>query len=314
MYDFIENEVLPKVGVDSDSYWSGFEKVIKEFTPRNKALLETRDKIQAQIDEWHLQHPAKDGEIDYPAYKTFLQEIGYLLPEGDDFTVSTENVDDEIAHIAGPQLVVPVRNARYALNATNARWGSLYDALYGTDVISSDNGQEAGGSYNPTRGAAVVAYAKAFLDEHFTLASGSYNDVTSFKVIDGKLEVVQGDSSTELKDTAKFVGYVGEADSPSGILLKNNGLHAEIQIDSNHPVGKDDPANIKDVLLESAMTAIQDCEDSVAAVDAEEKVEVYRNWLGLMNGDLQETFEKVAKPVLANKTQIVNIIHLMAVS
>ncbi|HBD04695.1 MAG TPA: malate synthase G, partial [Psychrobacter sp.] len=295
LYDFIENEVLPKVGVDSDSYWSGFEKVIKEFTPRNKALLETRDKIQAQIDEWHLQHPAKDGEIDYPAYKAFLKEIGYLLPEGDDFTVSTENVDDEIAHIAGPQLVVPVRNARYALNATNARWGSLYDALYGTDVISSDNGQEASGSYNPTRGAAVVAYAKAFLDEHFTLASGSYNDVTSFKVIDGKLEVVQGDSSTELKDTAKFVGYVGEADSPSGILLKNNGLHAEIQIDSNHPVGKDDPANIKDVLLESAMTAIQDCEDSVAAVDAEEKVEVYRNWLGLMNGDLQETFEKGGK-------------------
>ncbi|MGB2082534.1 MAG: malate synthase G, partial [Psychrobacter sp.] len=209
--------------------------------------------------------------------------------------VDTKNVDDEIAHIAGPQLVVPVRNARYALNATNARWGSLYDALYGTDVISSDNGQEAGGSYNPTRGAAVVAYAKAFLDEHFTLASGSYNDVTGFKVVDGKLEVVQGDSSTELKDTAKFVGFVGDAEAPTGVLLKNNGLHAEIQIDSNHPVGKDDPANIKDVLLESAMTAIQDCEDSVAAVDAEEKVEVYRNWLGLMNSDLQETFEKGGK-------------------
>ncbi|WP_114700490.1 malate synthase G [Psychrobacter proteolyticus] len=295
LYDFIENEVLPKVGVDSDDYWSGFEKVIKEFTPRNKALLETRDKIQAQIDQWHLDNPAKDGEIDYPAYKTFLQEIGYLLPEGEAFTVDTKNVDDEIAHIAGPQLVVPVRNARYALNATNARWGSLYDALYGTDVISSDNGQEAGGSYNPTRGAAVVAYAKAFLDEHFTLASGSYNDVTGFKVVDGKLEVVQGDSSTELKDTAKFVGFVGDAEAPTGVLLKNNGLHAEIQIDSNHPVGKDDPANIKDVLLESAMTAIQDCEDSVAAVDAAEKVEVYRNWLGLMNSDLQETFEKGGK-------------------
>ncbi|GAF54107.1 LOW QUALITY PROTEIN: malate synthase G [Psychrobacter sp. JCM 18900] len=295
LYDFIENEVLPKVGVDSDDYWSGFEKVIKEFTPRNKALLETRDKIQAQIDQWHLDNPAKNGEIDYPAYKTFLQEIGYLLPEGEAFTVDTKNVDDEIAHIAGPQLVVPVRNARYALNATNARWGSLYDALYGTDVISSDNGQEAGGSYNPTRGAAVVAYAKAFLDEHFTLASGSYNDVTGFKIIDGKLEVVQGDSSTELKDTAKFVGFVGDAEAPTGVLLKNNGLHAEIQIDSNHPVGKDDPANIKDVLLESAMTAIQDCEDSVAAVDAEEKVEVYRNWLGLMNSDLQETFEKGGK-------------------
>ncbi|MGP9544572.1 malate synthase G [Psychrobacter sp. AOP7-B1-25] len=295
LYDFIENEVLPKVGVDSDDYWSGFEKVIKEFTPRNKALLETRDKIQAQIDQWHLDNPAKDGEIDYPAYKTFLQEIGYLLPEGEAFTVDTKNVDDEIAHIAGPQLVVPVRNARYALNATNARWGSLYDALYGTDVISSDNGQEAGGSYNPTRGAAVVAYAKAFLDEHFALVSGSYNDVTGFKVVDGKLEIVQGDSSTELQDTAKFVGFVGDAEAPTGVLLKNNGLHAEIQIDSSHPVGKDDPANIKDVLLESAMTAIQDCEDSVAAVDAEEKVEVYRNWLGLMNSDLQETFEKGGK-------------------
>ena len=243
----------------------------------------------------HLDNPAQEGKIDYPAYKTFLKEIGYLLPEGDDFTVTTENVDDEIAHIAGPQLVVPVRNARYALNATNARWGSLYDALYGTDVISDDNGQEATGGYNPKRGAAVVAYAKAFLDEHFTLASGSYNDVTGFNVVDGALEVVQGDSSTHLKDTSKFVGYVGEAMSPTGILLKNNGLHAEIQIGSEHPVGRDDPANIKDILLESAMTAIQDCEDSVAAVDAEEKVEVYRNWLGLMNSDLQETFEKGGK-------------------
>ena len=295
MFDFIENEVLPKVGVDSDSYWSGFEKVIKEFTPRNKALLATRAKIQQQIDQWHLDNPAKNGDIDYPAYKAFLQEIGYLLPEGDDFKVSTQNVDDEIAHIAGPQLVVPVRNARYALNATNARWGSLYDALYGTDVISDENGQEAKGGYNPTRGAAVVAYAKKFLDENFALASGSYTDATGFKVVDGKLEVVQGDSSTELKDAAQFAGFVGEAESPTGILLKNNNLHAEIQIDGSHPVGKDDLANIKDVLLESAITAIQDCEDSIAAVDAEEKVEVYRNWFGLMNGDLQETFEKGGK-------------------
>jgi len=295
LYDFIENEVLPKVGVDSDSYWSGFEKVIKAFTPRNKALLATRDEMQAKIDQWHLDHPAKDGTIDYPKYKTFLQDIGYLLPEGDDFTVTTDNVDDEIAHIAGPQLVVPVRNARYALNATNARWGSLYDALYGTDVISDDKGQEAKGGYNPKRGAAVVAYAKKFLDEHFALASGLYNDVTGFNVVDGKLEIAQGTSSTQLQDSAKFVGYVGDANSPSGILLKNNKLHAEIQIDSNHPIGKDDPASIKDVLLESAITAIQDCEDSIAAVDAGEKVEVYRNWLGLMNGDLQETFEKGGK-------------------
>ena len=192
MYDFIENEVLPKVGVDSESYWSGFEKVVKEFTPRNKALLATRDEMQKQIDQWHLDNPTSSGEVDFAKYKQFLQEIGYLLPEGEDFQVSTENVDEEIAHIAGPQLVVPVRNARYALNATNARWGSLYDALYGTDVISDENGQEAKGGYNPTRGAAVVAYAKQFLDENFALASGSYTEVTGFEVVDGKLQITQG--------------------------------------------------------------------------------------------------------------------------
>ena len=295
MYDFIENEVLPKVGVDSESYWSGFEKVVKEFTPRNKALLATRDEMQKQIDQWHLDNPTNSGEVDFAKYKQFLQEIGYLLPEGEDFQVSTENVDEEIAHIAGPQLVVPVRNARYALNATNARWGSLYDALYGTDVISDENGQEAKGGYNPTRGAAVVAYAKAFLDEHFALASGSYTEVTGFEVVDGKLQITQGDNSTELKDAEQFAGYMGEASSPTAVLLKNNNLHAEIQIDKDSPIGKDDAAGIKDVLLESAITAIQDGEDSIAAVDAEEKVEVYRNWFGLMNGDLQETFEKGGK-------------------
>ena len=295
LYDFIENEVLPKVDVDSDQYWSGFEKAIQEFTPRNKALLATRDEMQAKIDQWHLDHPTKNGEIDTAAYKQFLKDIGYLLPEGEDFKVTTKNIDDEIAHIAGPQLVVPVRNARYALNATNARWGSLYDALYGTDVISNENGQEAKGGYNPKRGAAVVAYAKAFLDDSFALAAGSYNDVTGFAVIDGSLQITQGDSHTQLQDQSQFVGYVGEADAPTGILLKHNNLHAEIQIDANHAVGKDDPAHIKDVLLESAITAIQDCEDSIAAVDAEEKVEVYHNWFGLMNGDLQETFEKGGK-------------------
>ena len=269
--------------------------MVKRFTPRNKALLATRDDLQAKIDAWHLEHPAKNGEIDYPVYKQFLQDIGYLLPEGDDFTVTTENVDDEIAQIAGPQLVVPVRNARYALNATNARWGSLYDALYGTDVISEDNGQEKTREYNPARGAAVVAYAKQFLDDNFPLAAGSYHDVTGFSVVDGALQVVQGDTNTALKDAAQFAGYVGDSDGPSAILLKNNNLHAEIQIDAQNTIGKDDPANIKDVLLESAITAIQDCEDSVAAVDAEEKVEVYRNWFGLMNGDLQETFEKNGK-------------------
>lgn len=295
MYDFIENEVLPTVGVDSDSYWSGFEKIVKEFTPRNKALLATRAKLQKQIDQWHLDHPAVKGTIDYPLYKEFLQEIGYLLPEGDDFQVSTENVDIEITDIAGPQLVVPVKNARYALNANNARWGSLYDALYGTDVISEDKGQEPVGAYNPKRGAAVVAYAKQFLDEHFTLASGSFTDVTGFSIADGKLQIAQGDSSTELVDTCKFVGYVGQEQSPSAILLKNNNLHVEIQIDANSPIGKDDPAHIKDVILESAISAIQDFEDSVAAVDADGKVNVYRNWLGLMNGDLEESFEKNGK-------------------
>ena len=295
MYDFIENEVLPTVGVDSESYWAGFEKVVKELTPRNKALLVTRDELQAKIDQWHLDHPAKNGEIDYPVYKQFLKDIGYLLPEGDDFLVSTGNVDKEITDIAGPQLVVPVKNGRYALNATNARWGSLYDALYGTDVISEDNGQETTRAYNPKRGAAVVAYAKNFLDENFTLASGSYSDVTDFDVIDGKLVLTQGNSHTTLKDPSKFVGYVGEASSPTGILLKNHNLHVEIQIDANNPIGKDDPAFIKDVLLESAISVIQDCEDSVAAVDADGKVKVYRNWLGLMNGTLEDTFKKDGK-------------------
>ena len=251
--------------------------------------------MQAKIDQWHLDHPAKGGEIDYPLYKQFLIDIGYLLPEGDDFKVSTENVDKEITDIAGPQLVVPVKNARYALNANNARWGSLYDALYGTDVISADNGQENTGGYNPKRGAAVVAYAKKFLDDNFTLASGSYEEVTGFAVVDGKLEIAQGDSHTQLKDISKFVGYTGDKSSPTVILLENNNLHVEIQIDANNIIGKDDPAHIKDVILESAISVIQDCEDSVAAVDADGKVAVYRNWLGLMNGDLQESFTKNGK-------------------
>ncbi|WP_227431203.1 malate synthase G [Psychrobacter sp. I-STPA6b] len=295
LFDFIEKEVLPRVDVDSDSYWSGFESVVKNFTPRNKALLAVRDDMQSKIDQWHLDNPAQQGEVDFAKYKQFLTDLGYLLPEGEDFQVSTENVDAEIASTPGPQLVVPVRNARYALNAANARWGSLYDALYGTDMIDEADGKEKGKGYNPKRGAEVVAYAKNFLDEHFTLQQGKYSDVTGFSVVDGQLNIAQGDTSTSLKNPEKFAGYVGSAESPTGILLKNNNLHVEIQIDANHPVGKDDPANIKDVLLESAITAIQDCEDSVAAVDAEEKVEAYRNWFGLMNGDLSETFSKGGK-------------------
>lgn len=295
LYDFIQNEVLPEVGIDSDNYWRDFEKIVQEFQPRNKALLAKRDELQSKIDDWHAQNPAKDGTFDKEKYTQFLKDIGYIVPEGDDFTITTQNVDDEIATIAGAQLVVPVRNARYALNAANARWGSLYDALYGTDVIDETNGAEKGKGYNPTRGAEVVKYAKNFLDKNFALASGNYADVTGFAVENGKLVIRQGDTTTELKETAKFVGFVGDTANPTGILLKNNGLHAEIQIDPNSPIGKDDPAGIKDVLMESAVTTIQDCEDSVAAVDAEEKVEVYRNWFGLMKGDLKDTFEKNGK-------------------
>lgn len=295
LYNFIANEVTPVVGIDNEKYWQEFEKIVKAFQPRNKALLAKRDEIQAQIDDWHDNNPASNGQIDKAAYTQFLKDINYIVPEGDDFLVETQNVDDEIAHIAGPQLVVPVRNARYALNAANARWGSLYDALYGTDVIDETNGAEKGKGYNPVRGAEVVKYAKNFLDANFALAEGKYADVTGFKVEDGKLVILQGDKTTSLAQPEKFAGFLGDAANPTGILLKNNGLHAEIQIDPSSHVGKDDPAGIKDVLMEAAVTTIQDCEDSVAAVDAEEKVEVYRNWFGLMKGDLKDTFEKNGK-------------------
>lgn len=295
LYNFIANEVTPVVGIDNEKYWQEFEKIVKAFQPRNKALLAKRDEIQTQIDDWHAKNPASNGQIDKAAYTQFLKDINYIVPEGDDFLVETQNVDDEIAHIAGPQLVVPVRNARYALNAANARWGSLYDALYGTDVIDETNGAEKGKGYNPVRGAEVVKYAKNFLDSNFALAEGQYADVTGFKVEDGKLVIRQGDKTTSLAQSEKFAGFLGDAANPTGILLKNNGLHAEIQIDPSSHVGKDDPAGIKDVLMEAAVTTIQDCEDSVAAVDAEEKVEVYRNWFGLMKGDLKDTFEKNGK-------------------
>nr|WP_313060734.1 malate synthase G [Moraxella sp. CTOTU49097] len=295
LYNFIANEVTPVVGIDNEKYWQEFEKIVKAFQPRNKALLAKRDEIQTQIDDWHDNNPASNGQIDKAAYTQFLKDINYIVPEGDDFLVETQNVDDEIAHIAGPQLVVPVRNARYALNAANARWGSLYDALYGTDVIDETNGAEKGKGYNPVRGAEVVKYAKNFLDANFALAEGKYADVTGFKVEDGKLVILQGDKTTSLAQPEKFAGFLGDAANPTGILLKNNGLHAEIQIDPSSHVGKDDPAGIKDVLMEAAVTTIQDCEDSVAAVDAEEKVEVYRNWFGLMKGDLKDSFEKNGK-------------------
>ncbi|KGT47687.1 MULTISPECIES: malate synthase G [Acinetobacter] len=291
LYDFIENEALPGSGLNSDTYWKNFEQVVVDLSPKNKALLAKRDDIQAKIDEWH-----RNNKFELQAYKAFLTEIGYLLPEVEDFQITTENVDDEIAQIAGPQLVVPVRNARYSLNAANARWGSLYDALYGFDVISEEDGAEKGKGYNPKRGEKVIAFAKNFLDETFPLAQGSHADATKYAVEGNKLIVTLKDgSTTTVADASKFVGYNGDAAAPSEIVLKNNGLHALIQIDATSPIGQTDAAGVKDVILEAAVTTIQDLEDSVAAVDAEEKVEGYRNWLGLMRGTLEESIEKNGK-------------------
>jgi malate synthase len=294
LYDFIENEALAGTGVDSATYWKNFEQVVTDLTPKNKELLAKREALQAQIDEWHRANPG----FDKTAYQAFLREIGYIVPEGEDFQITTENVDDEIAQLAGAQLVVPVRNARYALNAANARWGSLYDALYGTDVISEEDGAEKSKGYNPVRGNQVIAFAKNFLDKTFALENGSHADATKYAIDATKLVVSLKDGSTTgLKNTAQLVGYNGDATSPNEVLLKNNGLHVVIQIDANSPVGQTDAAGVKDLLVEAAVTTIQDLEDSVAAVDAEEKVEGYRNWLGLIKGDLQESFQKGGKTV-----------------
>ena len=295
LHDLVANEIAPGTGVEPDHFWTQLETILADLAPRNKALLAKRDEIQKTIDAWHLER--KGAKIDLNEYKDFLKEIDYLLPEGEDFKVGTANVDEEIAHIAGPQLVVPVRNARFALNAANARWGSLYDALYGTDMISDEGGAEKGGAYNPKRGDKVIAWARDFLDQYFPLANGSHKDSTGYAIVDGKLVVRLKDGDSGLKDASQLQGYRGDAGNPDGVLLKHNNLHAEIQIDDQHPIGAEDPAHVKDVLMESAITTIQDCEDSVAAVDAEEKVEVYRNWLGLMKGDLSESFEKGGKRV-----------------
>ena len=288
---FLRSEVLPGLDLSEEHFWISLEKIINEFSPKNKTLLGVRESMQEQIDAWHLANPGQEKNLDI--YKNFLKEIGYLLEEGGDFKITTENVDPEIASIAGPQLVVPVMNARFALNAANARWGSLYDALYGTDMISEENGASRAGAYNPVRGEKVIEFAKKFLDKNFAVNNASYTDVNSFNVKNGLLEIsLLNGETTNLLDNDQFQGYQGSAEQPSGVLLKNNGLHAEIQIDPDHSVGATDPAGIKDVLLESAITTIQDCEDSVAAVDGEDKVTVYRNWLGLMKGDLKETFIK----------------------
>lgn len=291
LFQFINNEVLPGTGINDQAFWNGFSAIVSELTPKNRHLLKKRDEMQQKIDDWHKEH-----SFDFDQYKAFLKEIGYIESESDDFKVATENVDEEIALQAGPQLVVPVNNARYAINAANARWGSLYDALYGTDAIPETKGAEKKGSYNPVRGEKVIAFARRFLDEAAPLAQGSHAESASYVVQDGELVVTLMDGSqTRLKNKQQLQGVQGEAAAPSAILLKNNGLHFEIQIDKNDPIGQTDAAGIKDILMEAALSTIMDCEDSVAAVDAEDKVLVYRNWLGLIKGSLSCSFVKNGK-------------------
>ena len=289
--DFLENEVLEGLDISKEHFWSAFEKIINEFSPRNKALLDKREDIQSQIDSWHIDR--KDMDFNPEEYKTFLTDIGYIAERSKDFSISTDNVDPEIKTIAGPQLVVPVMNARFALNAANARWGSLYDALYGTDVISEEDGAEKVGGYNPLRGDKVIDFAKNFLDETVPLEQGSFKDVLGFEFVDGDIHVLLPDlGKVSLKNPSQYIGYKDNGNDSYDLLFKNNNLHFEIQIDPGHPIGQTDKAGIKDILMESAITTIQDCEDSVAAVDGEDKAAVYRNWLGLMKGDLKESFDK----------------------
>ncbi|MGM0571906.1 malate synthase G [Marinobacter sp.] len=291
LFDFVNNEAIPGTGVDADKFWAEFDRIVHELAPRNKELLAKRDDIQEKMDGWYRNRKGQPFNMD--EYKSFLKEIGYLVDEPGEFKISTSNVDPEIATMAGPQLVVPVMNGRFALNAANARWGSLYDALYGTDVISEEGGAQKGPGYNPVRGAKVIEFARNLLDESAPLASGSHKDAAKYQVEGGKLVVkLQNGDTTGLKDEAGFVGYTGSESEPTGILLVKNGMHFEIQIDASHPIGQDDGAHVKDVLMESALTTIMDCEDSVAAVDADDKALAYRNWLGLMKADLEESFQK----------------------
>ena len=294
LHGFIEG-ALPGTGVSAERFWSGLAGIVADLSPRNARLLGTRDDMQRKIDAWHESHAARP--IDQDAYEAYLHEIGYLLPEPEPFTVETDGVDAEIASIAGPQLVVPVMNARYALNAANARWGSLYDALYGTDALPDEGASARGTAYNPARGKLVVARAKQLLDDAAPLMDGSHADATGYSVSDGLLKVAIASGSTNLRERGAFIGYLGEAKSPTAVLLRHNGIHLEIRIDRNHPIGGTDPAGVADLVLESAITTIQDCEDSVAAVDAEDKVAVYGNWLGLMRGDLSADLEKGGKVI-----------------
>ena len=294
LHQFIETEVLPGTGISSEQFWTGFDALVHDLAPRNRELLAERDRLQVELDRWHAANP---GPIkDMPAYRGFLEQIGYLVPDPGAVKATTANVDDELAVQAGPQLVVPILNARYALNAANARWGSLYDALYGTDAISEADGCERGKGYNPVRGAKVIAYARNVLDQAAPLANGSHKDATKYAVVNGVLHVTLGSGQvTPLRDPAAFVGYQGEAASPSAVLLVHHGLHLEIRIDRSTPIGKDDPAGVADLVLESALSTILDLEDSVAAVDDEDKVLAYRNWLGILKGTLTEEVSKGGK-------------------
>jgi malate synthase len=296
LYQLVNEQVIPGTGVDSDKFWADFESILNDLGPRNAELLAIREDFQSQIDQWH---ETRAGQAhDASAYRQFLQDIGYLVPAGDSFSITTENVDDEICSIAGPQLVVPITNARYSLNAANARWGSLYDALYGNDVISEEGGADKGPGYNAVRGAKVIAYGRDLLDQSTPLAGGSHHDAVAYAIDNGALSVTLKNADVvSLERPEQLLGYLGDAKKPESILLKNNGLHIEIQFDANHYVGQDDAAGIKDLYLESAISTIQDCEDSVATVDAEDKCTAYSNWLGLMKGDLTDSFEKGGKTI-----------------
>ena len=297
IYDLVEKDIIPGTGVDKEAFWQSFASVISTFAPVNRELLAKRDSLQAQIDAWHQQHSGQP--VDQKSYKAFLQEIGYLVPVGDDFSITTENVDPEITSQAGPQLVVPVMNARFALNAANSRWGSLYDALYGTDVLPETDGAEKTAGYNPVRGAKAIEYGRKFLDQSVPLASGSHRDAKEYAISGGNLKaILSNGDEIALADPSQLAGYQGSAENPESILFKNNRLHFELQIDHNTQIGADDPAGIKDILMEAALTTIMDCEDSVAAVDAEDKALIYQNWLGLMKGDLEETLEKGGKTIV----------------
>ena len=294
LYTFVNQQVIPGTGVTEEQFWSGLDAIVHDLAPKNRTLLAKRDAIQEQIDSWHRENRANG--LDFAAYKSFLQEIGYLLPEGEDFSATTSNVDPEMATMAGPQLVVPVMNARFALNAANARWGSLYDALYGTDAIPEADGAEISGSYNPVRGAKVIEFARNVLNEAAPLATGCHKDSVRYSIRDGKLVVtLTNGSETGLQDEAQLIGYNGDAEAPTSILLKHNGLHLDVKVDRDSQIGSTDAAGISDIIVEAALTAIMDCEDSVAAVDADDKVVAYKNWLGLMKGDLTEEVSKGGK-------------------